>query len=70
MSKFSTDDLIFWLGLEKTNSNERNFRIDEIIARIRAADALCEAAEDSLYIYQGKLLPEELDKAVRAYKEA
>ena len=42
--KHTTQDLVFWLGCRKTNNSAHNFVIDAIIARLRAADALCAAA--------------------------
>ena len=44
--KHTTQDLVFWLGCRKTNNSAHNFVIDAIIARLRAADALCSAAKD------------------------
>jgi len=43
--KHTTQDLVFWLGCRKTNNSAHNFVIDAIIARLRAADALCAVAE-------------------------
>jgi hypothetical protein len=36
--KYTTADLIFWLGCRKSNDNGHNAVIDTIIARLRAAD--------------------------------
>jgi len=46
--KHTTQDLVFWLGCRKTNNSAHNFVIDAIIARLRAADALCAAAKEVL----------------------
>jgi len=49
MSKFSTDELvefIKWIRTDITDSNTSAF--DAIIARLRAADNLCEAARKSV----------------------
>jgi hypothetical protein len=45
--KHTTQDLVFWLGCRKTNNSAHNFVIDAIVARLRAADALCSAAKDA-----------------------
>ena len=48
MSKFSTDELvefIKWIRTDITDSNTSAF--DAIIARLRAADKLCEAVKEA-----------------------
>ena len=67
--KHTTQDLVFWLGCRKTNNSAHNFVIDAIIARLRAADALCEAAREHAK-HDEEWTCDIMLKAIAEFKEA
>jgi len=77
MSKFTTDELIDALEVIVTEANSgESFRfhkenrkaVNAIIAKLRAADALCEAAK--VAVLDCEHCSENLRKASKAYEEA
>ncbi len=74
MSKFTTDELIaeiydHWkLKAHADGVQDHNNIRDSIIAKLRAADALCEAAK--VAVLDCEYCSENLRKAIREYEEA